>query len=94
MAKKLKITIGKSNLTNAIEITEGMRGKTIKDYEIQLQWIIEDNLKRKNLPSVWWKYSDKNICADLLGLAKPDLTMEKLQIYITELLDEVYRKMN
>lgn len=94
MAKKLEIKIEISNMTNAITIVEHLGQPGVKTYEIELQRIIEENLKKNKLKGSWWQYTNKKIFNDLMEIRKKDTEMYPLVMYITELLDEVYKNIN
>lgn len=90
----MEIKIERSNLKNADEIVEKIGSANPKKYEVELQKIIEDNLKANNLSPIWWKYTNKQIYSDLLNLSSSSNLNLDLTLYICELLDEVYKNMN
>lgn len=91
MTSKLDIKIERSNMTNAITIVESLGQVGVKEYEIELQRVIEENVKKNNCKGSWWKYTNKRIFNDLMDINKKDTDFESLVMYITELFDEVYK---
>lgn len=94
MTRKLDIKIERSNMTNAITIVETLGQVGVKEYEVELQRVIEENIKKNKCKGSWWKYTNKRIFNDLMDISGNETAYEPLIMYITELLDEVYKNIN
>lgn len=90
--KKVKIKFNVVNMANAYEVVDNLPldKHTVKDYEIELQRIIVENLKEAGINESWWKSTNAQIFNDLLDLKKKNATEQEFVMYIVKLFDEVY----